>query len=70
MLNPAAGAVDSCQAGNKKGTGPHMPKIGSPQILDQSGRDMISGQDQFDNQILIRIIELIESISSQNVSER
>ena len=44
-------------------------KIGSPQILDQSGGDKVSGPDQFDDhKTRDRIVELIEAISSQNVS--
>ena len=32
-----------------KGTGPHVPKkIKAPQILDQSGGDLVSGPDQLD----------------------
>ena len=36
--------------------------------MDQSGGDKVSHPDQFDNQILIRIVELIELILCQNVS--
>ena len=43
-------------------------KIAFPQILDQSGGDKVSGPDQFDSHVLNRIVELIELISSQNVS--
>ena len=44
------------------------PKIGSPQILDQSEGDKVCGPDQFGQMTGNRIVELIESISSQDVS--
>ena len=47
--------------------GTHIPKR-APQILDQSGGDKVCGPDQNDPFNRDRIVELIKSISSQNVS--
>ena len=41
--------VATAKLTTKKSTRPHIPhKIGSSQILDQSGGDKVCGQDQFD----------------------
>ena len=42
--------------------------IEGPQILDQSGEDMVSGPDQLDNKTRDRIAALFQSVTSQKVS--
>ena len=69
MQNSAARAGDSCHIGNqKKYLASYAKKIESLQILDQSEGDKVSSPDQFDKHTLDRIVDLIELISSQNVS--
>ena len=59
--------MTAAKLATKKSTEPQVKK-GSPQILDQSGGDKVSGPDKLDNKIPFRKMDLIESISSQNVS--
>ena len=54
---------------SKENTRPHVPKhIMAPQIMDQSEGDKVCGPDQNDQLTRNRKDELIESISSQNIS--